>query len=373
MVDNTTAESIIREMGTSHSSKLNQLVKQIWQWCESQKIWITMAHIPGVENCQADFQSLSFNWGTEWCLNKDILTLACNMLRFTPDIDLFASRINHQFKPYVAFRPDPEAIAINAFHMTWAQFAFYAFPPFSVIMQVLQKIQEDQASGILVIPYWPTQIWWPKAMNMVVQQPNSFAKKQGTIIPPQPTQRDTPHVSKALPADMPLVGDQLKKQGFSDTASRVIQNSWRTGTKKQYACHIKRWICYCSKRDINPICPDVRDGINFLAELLDSGVGYSSINTAQCALSSITNMSDHFSFGTHPLVSRFLKGVFTERPSLPRYQDIWDMNIVLNHLKQSKIAKELSLKDLTLKLVMLMALLSGQRCQTPKQKTRSAV
>ena len=75
-------------------------------------------------------------------------------------------------------------------------------------------------------------------------------------------------------------------------------------------------------------------------------------------------MSGHFSFGTHPLVSRFLKGVFTERPSLPRYQNIWDMNIVLNHLKQSTIAKELSLKDLTLKLVMLMALLSGQRCQT---------
>lgn len=148
-----------------------------------------MAHVPGVENCQADFQSRSFNWGTEWCLNKNILTLACNMLRFTPDIDLFASRINHQFKPYVAFRPDPEAIAINAFHMTWAQFAFYAFPPFSVIMQVLQKIQEDQASGILVIPYWPTQIWWPKAMNMIVQQPIVLPKSKELLsLPNQPNE-----------------------------------------------------------------------------------------------------------------------------------------------------------------------------------------
>ncbi|CAB4025455.1 Hypothetical predicted protein [Paramuricea clavata] len=48
----------------------------------------------------------------------------------------------------------------------------------------------------------------------------------------------------------------------------------------------------------------------------------------------------------------------------PTQQNIWDMSIVLNHLKQSKIAKELLLKDLTLKLVMLMGLLSGQRCQT---------
>jgi hypothetical protein len=189
MVVNTTAESIIREMGTSHSAKLNQLVKHIWQWCEIQKIWITMAHIPGVENCQADFQSRSFNWGTEWCLNKDIFTLACNMLRFTPDIDQFASRIKYQFKPYVAFRPDPEAIAINAFHMTWVQFAFYAFPPFSVIMQVLQKIQEDQASGILVIPYWPTQIWWPKAMNMIFQQPIVLPKSKELLsLPNQPNE-----------------------------------------------------------------------------------------------------------------------------------------------------------------------------------------
>ena len=54
MVDNTTTESILREMGTNHSSKLNKLVKQIWQWCESQGICITMAQILGAKNCKAD-------------------------------------------------------------------------------------------------------------------------------------------------------------------------------------------------------------------------------------------------------------------------------------------------------------------------------
>jgi hypothetical protein len=107
------------------------------------------------------------------------------------------------------------------------------------------------------------------AMNMIVQQPIVLQKSKELLFLPNQPNEIHPYVLKALPIDMPLVGDQLKKQGFSDTASRVIQNSWRTGTKKQYACHIKRWICYCSKRDINPICPDVRDGINFLAELLD--------------------------------------------------------------------------------------------------------
>lgn len=55
MVYNTTAKSMIKEMGTNHSSKLNHLVKQTWQWCACQKIWITLAHIPGAKNCEADF------------------------------------------------------------------------------------------------------------------------------------------------------------------------------------------------------------------------------------------------------------------------------------------------------------------------------
>ena len=94
------------------------------------------------------------------------------------------------------------------------------------------------------------------------------------------------------------------------------------------------------------------------------GVGYSAINTARSALSSIMSMSDQTTFGAHPLVCRFLRGVFVERPSLPRYKTIWDVNTVLKYLKQFHMDKELTLRDLTQKLTMLLALLSGQRCQT---------
>ncbi|CAB4012512.1 Hypothetical predicted protein [Paramuricea clavata] len=65
-----------------------------------------------------------------------------------------------------------------------------------------------------------------------------------------------------------------------------------------------------------------------------------------------------------PTANCLTKNQGTIIPPQPTQQNIWDMSIVLNHLKQSKIAKELLLKDLTLKLVMLMELLSGQRCQT---------
>ena len=53
-----------------------------------------------------------------------------------------------------------------------------------------------------------------------------------------------------------------------------------------------------------------------------------------------------------------------KRPALPKYKEVWDVNTVLEHLKTLHPAETLSLKLLSLKLVMLMAILSGQHCQT---------
>ena len=73
------------------------------------------------------------------------------------------------------------------------------------------------------------------------------------------------------------------------------------------------------------------------------------------------------------MVSWFLKGVFESRPSLPRYKDIWDVSVVLDYLKALPPLEELSLKDITHKTVLLVALLSGQRCQTVHALTVSGM
>ena len=59
-----------------------------------------------------------------------------------------------------------------------------------------------------------------------------------------------------------------------------------------------------------------------------------------------------------------MSGLFNLKPALPRYTVTWNPQIVLNHLKTYPTTGNLSLKQLTQKLVMLMALLSAQRTQT---------
>ena len=163
---------------------------------------------------------------------------------------------------------------------------------------------------------------------------------------------------------MSLVRRYLNGKGLSTIATKVMEESWRSGTRKQYATYLQKWKRYCSSRGVDPICPSVEDGINFLAELYDSGIGYSAINTARSAVSSIVTLPNNSSFGSHPMVCRFLKGVFELKPSLPKYKNIWDVNIVLTYLSSLHPPQDLTLKDLTYKTAMLLALLSGQRCHT---------
>ena len=93
-------------------------------------------------------------------------------------------------------------------------------------------------------------------------------------------------------------------------------------------------------------------------------MGYESINTARSALSSLGIVVDGCRAGNHPLVARFMKGVFNLRPPLPRYAAIWDVQPVLRQLQSMHPVQSLSLKDLSLKLVMLMALTQAARLQT---------
>ena len=69
-------------------------------------------------------------------------------------------------------------------------------------------------------------------------------------------------------------------------------------------------------------------------------------------------------FGEHPLVTHFLKGTYELRPPLPRFSTIWDVGIILTYLQAFPAFNDLTLKQLTLNLTMLLALVTAQRTQT---------
>ena len=194
---------------------------------------------------------------------------------------------------------------------------------------------------------------------------NTFTENKDDTDPPEQSRSNTSTVSASRANNLPLVWKCLEEQGISAGASNIIVQSWRQGTAKQYRSYLQKWELYCNKRKIDPIHPTILDGINFLSSLFESGIGYNAINTARSALSSILLLPGNVSFGSHPLATRLLKGVFELRPSLSKYQDTWEISVVLKVLDEWKL-EDSSLKVLSLKLSMRFEITTSQRLQTLK-------
>ena len=71
-----------------------------------------------------------------------------------------------------------------------------------------------------------------------------------------------------------------------------------------------------------------------------------------------------YGVGSDPGVCRLTKGVFEKKTSLPRSTETWDVDKVLDCLIEWPSLEDIQLKDLTLRTIMLLALLSGQRGQS---------
>ena len=117
-------------MGGCHSEACDTIAKEIWAWAMDRNIWLSAAHTTGKQNVVADKLSRTFNMAVEWQLHPTVferITAAFS----PPSIDLFASRIYHQFGNYVSWKPDPSELLNDAFTIDWAQFTnSYAFPFF---------------------------------------------------------------------------------------------------------------------------------------------------------------------------------------------------------------------------------------------------
>jgi len=182
--DNSTAVAYINNMGGVKSSSCNNVSGDIWEFCIENDIWLTCAHIAGSSNTDADRASRNFNDKHEWQLDSSIFGHICEHWG-VPDIDLFASRLNRQLQKFCSWRPDPDSAIVDAFTVSWNNLGnVYIFPPFSLMGRCLQKIREEKARGIVLAPLWITQPWFPRLMELLVDNPVIIRKKKGLLVHP---------------------------------------------------------------------------------------------------------------------------------------------------------------------------------------------
>ena len=155
--------------------------------------------------------------------------------------------------------------------------------------------------------------------------------------------------------------ETLTRKGFSQKVSDILLSSWRKKTASQYESAWKAWNSWCSEQEINPFSTTLENILEFLADLFHKGFKFRTSGVYGSAISSNHETVDGFVIGKHSMMAKFMKGVFSLRPPEPKYFVTWDVRQILNFLKTWAPAESLSLKQLTLKLVMLAALITAAR------------
>ena len=202
----------------------------------------------------------------------------------------------------------------------------------------------------------------PSPPRDVLQATSSVAPTQGPTVVTHTT--TTPPCSSGTSVTSGLDGfrQSILAQGVSEQTAELLSSlSWRTGTTSAYNRARSQWCSWCDQRKIDPFCSTVAAIADYLTEMYHKGRCYRTINNHRSAISAFHKPIEGCKAGQHELVCQVLNGCFNARPPQPRYVVVWDVDKVLNHICTLGCDINLSVKQLTLKLSMLLALASAGR------------
>ena len=164
----------IKNEGGTRFYTLMQMTLRLLKWCDRKVITLIPVHLPGVLNIQADsLSTVGQTLNTEW-------TMAMEHLRPVfaqwgePQVDLFAKFANRRLIKFASRYPDPRAEFMDAMPVSWdnRRGLLYAFPPFKMVPQVLQKVaQSPGIQLILIAPLQETASWFPELLELSQEDP----------------------------------------------------------------------------------------------------------------------------------------------------------------------------------------------------------
>ena len=214
---------------------------------------------------------------------------------------------------------------------------------------------------VMITPLWKTQSWHPLILSLLGDFPR--------LIPHQPDLRSSDATGATVldaargtsTGRLAYLRQSYSSRGFSPQATDLMLASWRDKSNSNYGSSFSKWSSWCQQRGRDPLSGPIEDVVNFLAGLFSEGYQYQSLNAYRSAISSTHENMDGVSVGSHPAVTRLLKGVFHSRPPQPRYASFWDVGMVVQYIKKLGPNNDLNLKQLTMKTVMLLALTRPSR------------
>ena len=152
----------------------------------------------------------------------------------------------------------------------------------------------------------------------------------------------------------------VRASGASEDVAQFLSTSWRGSTRSQYQSVWRTWVAWCEDSRLEPSSLSVNKLLDYLLYLHSvKNLSWNTIGVHRSAISSL--LSPLVSFGEHPLVARFMRALFLQKPPSVQPRWTWDMASVLTYVKNMGLPHSLDLRQLTWKLTFLIAVFSARR------------
>ena len=139
--------------------ELHLLAYDIFSYCLKHNIDLSVQWIPRELNSQADFIS-KIRHCDDWQISAEFF-LELERLWGPHTLDCFASFYNTKIKRFFSRFWNPGSEGVDAFFHSWEGEKCLLVPPVNLITRVLHYMSTQNTSGTLIVPAWPSAVFWP--------------------------------------------------------------------------------------------------------------------------------------------------------------------------------------------------------------------
>ena len=181
-VDNKMAYYCIVNKGSSCPFR-DRITRKIFDVAKSHNFTLQCSWLSTHENKTVDRLSRLEvrNPRTEFAIPSDLLhTCITRLVNWVPDIDLFASFLNHKFPRHCSWKRDPSAYRCDAFTLNWSNYKCFIHSPYSCLRRALKWVEDQNVQNCLVLaPLFLSMHWFSTLMQMARQTTFSPTTKHG--------------------------------------------------------------------------------------------------------------------------------------------------------------------------------------------------
>ncbi len=142
------------------------LANDLLVWAQNNLRSLKLTHVPGKINQGADMLSRNNLSSEEWTYHALAVQRIWEMFG-KARVYLFGSKDNSHC--LIFFTRSTDALVHE-----WPSLPLYAFPPVTLLPQVLRRVREQWHKLILIVPLWRNQPWVSELFQLLKAAPGQF-------------------------------------------------------------------------------------------------------------------------------------------------------------------------------------------------------